>query len=110
MTERGPSTGTRGAPDPAEPSTPGALADLGAVRRTDAIIESLAACRAAGSASRSGPGADTGRLRPADDPDPAVRLLRALIGDVDDPGSERDAGPEREVAAERGTGPEPTPP
>ncbi|TDB91272.1 hypothetical protein E1264_02005, partial [Actinomadura sp. KC216] len=124
MTERGPFTGLRGAPDPAEPSTPGGSpapasppqavaglpADLNAVRRTDAIIDSLAARRAAGSAPRSpaaeaaaptaepedacpaesGPEAaasaepDCGRPRPADDPDPAVRLLRALITDVDD--------------------------
>ncbi|TDC75912.1 hypothetical protein, partial [Actinomadura sp. 7K507] len=104
MTERGPSTGTRGGPDPAEPSKPGAStapasrqgapADLGAVRRTDAIIESLAARRAAGSAPRSGAGTDTARPRQADDPDPAVRLLHALISDVDDPGPDREAGPE----------------
>ncbi|TYK47318.1 hypothetical protein [Actinomadura decatromicini] len=53
MTERGPRTGSGGAPGPAGPSTsggpPGAAtlptADLSAVRRSDAIIESLAAWR-----------------------------------------------------------------
>ncbi|MFG2087675.1 hypothetical protein [Spirillospora sp. NPDC048824] len=129
MTERGPFTGLRGAPDPADPPNPGdsgapasrsqaaALpADLAAVRRTDAIIDSLAAWRAAGSAPRSAPGpadrpggdrpegdrAEAGRPRQADDPDPAVRLLRALIADVDDPGSESGAGSE--------AGPGPAPP
>ncbi|WP_149258967.1 hypothetical protein [Actinomadura sp. K4S16] len=123
MTERGPHTGLRGAPDPDEPSSPGDApapapasrpvaappVDLSAVRRTDAIIESLAARDAAGTAApaegptegpaegsaegpdealRAGPPdderdpADEGR---ADDRDPAVRLLRALIVDVDDP-------------------------
>ncbi|MFS2292588.1 MAG: hypothetical protein FWJ90_07755 [Actinomadura sp.] len=109
MTERG-----HGAPDPAGPSSPGdtraptsppqataPTADLAAVRRTDAIIESLAARRGAGSAERPLSGAETGRPRQAEDSDPAVRLLRALIDDVDDPGS-GDAG--------RGTGPGPTPP
>ncbi|MEU8795975.1 hypothetical protein [Spirillospora sp. NPDC048819] len=114
MTERGPFSGMRGAPDPAEPSNPGGSsapasrpaaaalpADLGAVRRTDATIEALAAWRATGSAPRSAPGpapgpapADrpvAGRPRQADDPDPAVRLLRALIIDVDDPETGREA-------------------
>ncbi len=50
-----------------------AAVDLAAVRRTDALIEALAARCAPGSAAR-----------PADDPDPAVRLLRALITDVDE--------------------------
>ncbi|WP_030175940.1 hypothetical protein [Spirillospora albida] len=45
------------------------LSDLGEVRRTDALIESLAARRA------PGPG----------ESDPAAGLLRALIEDVDDP-------------------------
>ncbi|MGP4024736.1 hypothetical protein [Actinomadura sp. 3N407] len=129
MTERGPFTGLRGAPDPAEPSNPRdpaapasrpqtaappaeLPADLGAVRRTDAVIESLAAWRAAGSATRSAPGPipgsipgpasgaadrpEAGRPRQADDPDPdpAVRLLRALITDVDDPGPDCGAGSE----------------
>ncbi|WP_433464651.1 hypothetical protein [Spirillospora sp. CA-128828] len=98
MTERGPLTGLQGAPDPAEPSHPGDSpapatglpADLGAVRRTDELIESLAR-RAAGSAARP----ETGRPRlpdpgRADDRDPAVRLLSALITDVDD----QDPGPE----------------
>ncbi|WP_207934761.1 hypothetical protein, partial [Actinomadura sp. KC06] len=67
MTERGPFTGMRGAPGPAEPSNSGGSpapaglpqaaagtpADLSAVRRTDAIIDSLAARRAAGSTARS---------------------------------------------------------
>lgn len=104
MTERGP-----GAPGPAEPSNPGDTraptslpqatappADLGAVRRTDAILDSLAARRGAGSAARPLPGTETGRPRPAEDSDPAVRLLRALIEDVDDPdsgGAGRGAGP-----------------
>ncbi|MFB4313529.1 anti-sigma-D factor RsdA [Actinomadura sp. 21ATH] len=78
MTER-----SQGAPDPAELSTPGrpspstpatgsvvafpALAgDLGGVRRTDALIDALAA--------RGPVGSD----------DPAARLLRALIRDVDE--------------------------
>ncbi|XRQ05996.1 hypothetical protein ACN3XK_57145 [Actinomadura welshii] len=109
MTERGPFPGTRGAPDPAEPSDTGdcgapasrppaaaSPADLGEVRRTDAIFESLAARRGphAGSASRSHAAADIGRPRPAEDADPAVRLLHALITDVDDPGPERGATPE----------------
>ncbi|WP_433474631.1 hypothetical protein ACQPZP_38815 [Spirillospora sp. CA-142024] len=103
MTERGPLTGLQGAPNPAEPSHPGDSppgdspapatglpADLGAVRRTDELIESLAR-RAAGSAARP----ETGRPRlpdpgRADDRDPAVRLLGALITDVDD----QDPGPE----------------
>lgn len=53
MTERGPLTGVRGGPNPAEPSHSGDAPsppggppeDLGAVRRTDALIESLAARR-----------------------------------------------------------------
>ncbi|MEW2355157.1 anti-sigma-D factor RsdA [Spirillospora sp. NPDC029432] len=73
MTER-----SQGAPDPAELSTPGpptpgtvvafpAMAgDLGGVRRTDALIDALAARRAVGS------------------DDPAARMLRALIRDVDE--------------------------
>ncbi|MFI0405241.1 hypothetical protein [Actinomadura sp. 3N508] len=137
MTERGPFTGMRGAPGPAEPSTsggtpapasppqavPGLPADLSAVRRTDAIIDSLAARRAAGSAARSEAAAPTagpegpcpaepdsqaaasaepgcGRPRPADDPDPAVRLLRALITDVDD----------QSPSAEPAPPPQPAPP
>ncbi|MFI0487606.1 hypothetical protein [Actinomadura sp. 9N215] len=168
MTERGPFTGMRGAPGPAEPSNSGGPpapagrpqavaglpADLSAVRRTDAIIDSLAARRAAGSTARStaapaaaptaepeggcsssaaadGPqgspaeaaesstsgaatkaeragaesagaentgaepaGAAHGRPRQADDPDPAVRLLRALITDVDDQAPGCDTGSE----------------
>lgn len=107
MTERG----RPGDPDPAEPSnsgdshapaarpqTFGLPADLSAVRRTDAIIESLAARRAAGSVAgsvaRPTAGPDGGRARTSDDPDPAVRLLRALITDVDDQGPGCDAGPE----------------
>ncbi|MFB4305772.1 hypothetical protein [Actinomadura sp. GTD37] len=86
MTERGPLTGVGGAPNPAEPShsgdatapaarPPSALpaADLAAVRATDALVESLAARRVPGAGAR-----------PADDADPAARLLRALITDVDD--------------------------
>ncbi|MBB4778158.1 hypothetical protein [Actinomadura livida] len=97
----------RGAPDPAEPSNPGetrasgsgppGTADLGAVRRTDAVIDSLAARRAAGSAAGSAarphPGTETGRPRQAEESDPAVRLLRALIDDVDDPGCGSEAAP-----------------
>ncbi|MWA03728.1 hypothetical protein F8568_025750 [Actinomadura sp. LD22] len=114
MTERSP-----GAPDPVGPSNSGAarepgnrppapavtlLADLGAVRRTDAIIDALAARRAVGSTARSAADravADrAGGERAAADraaaerlaaaggdeaaADPAVRLLRALIADVDD--------------------------
>ncbi|WP_067486748.1 hypothetical protein [Actinomadura hibisca] len=76
MTERSP-----GAPDPAEPSHSGgrpvrspagrtnvSRADPAGIGRTDAIIEALADRRAA-----------------AFEPDPAVRLLRALIADVDEP-------------------------
>lgn len=64
MTERGPLTGVRGGPNPAEPSHSGDAPsppggppeDLGAVRRTDALIESLAARRRAGDrAARPGP-------------------------------------------------------
>jgi hypothetical protein len=146
LTERSP-----GAPDPVGPSNSGGtrgpgsrppapavtlLADLGAVRRTDAIIDALAARRAAGSTAR--PAADrpasdrpasdrsvadratadrpagdrTTADRPAGDRatadslageharaaggdecagDPAVRLLRALIADVDDQDPGRDA-------------------
>ncbi|MFA1549093.1 hypothetical protein [Actinomadura chokoriensis] len=83
MTERGPLTGIGGAPNPAGPSHSGDApapaarpADLAAVRRTDALVEALAARRLPGAA------------RPADDPDPAVRLLRALITDVDDQADE----------------------
>ncbi|TDB86894.1 hypothetical protein, partial [Actinomadura sp. 7K534] len=93
----------RGAPDPAEPSNPGetrvpasgppGTADLGAVRRTDAVIDSLAARRAAGSAARPHPGTETGRPRQAEESDPAVRLLRALLDDVDDPGCGPEAAP-----------------
>ncbi|KAB2375711.1 hypothetical protein F9B16_25735, partial [Actinomadura montaniterrae] len=149
MTERSP-----GAPDPVGPSNSGAtrepgsrppapavtlLADLGAVRRTDAIIDALAARRAAGSTTRPAADRATDRMaadrsatdrpasdrpasgRPASDrpgpaaegsaaaagagagecargadgdegaADPAVRLLRALIADVDDQGAGRDA-------------------
>ncbi|MGI5206650.1 hypothetical protein ACQEU6_34390 [Spirillospora sp. CA-108201] len=121
MTERGPLTGLRGAPDPDEParsgdapaqappSRPPAVppADLSAVRRTDALFESLAARDAAGSAAPAdepaeGPAADAAEARraapPDDDRDPAVRLLRALIVDVDDqtcdaPGPPAPSGP-----------------
>ncbi|MFB4301507.1 hypothetical protein [Actinomadura sp. NTSP31] len=104
MTERSP-----GAPDPVGPSHRGGtrepagrppapavtlLADLGAVRRTDAIIDALAARRAAGSAARSPadrPAAEHARPDEEGAADPAVRLLRALIADVDEPGSGRDA-------------------
>ncbi|MBO2463010.1 hypothetical protein [Actinomadura violacea] len=122
MTERSP-----GAPDPVGPSNSGGtrepgsrppapavtlLADLGAVRRTDAIIDALAARRAAASTARPAterPAADRPgterpavgrgageRARAADDgdeaaADPAVRLLRALIADVDDQDAGRDA-------------------
>ncbi|MEO3826768.1 hypothetical protein [Actinomadura sp. B10D3] len=102
MTERGPLTGVRGGPNPAEPShsgdapsSPGGPPaappeDLGAVRRTDALIESLA--RRRDRTARSGPAPEGSAPRPpADDHDPAVRLLHALITDVDDPDSA--AGP-----------------
>ncbi|MFD0901692.1 hypothetical protein [Actinomadura sediminis] len=89
MTERSP-----GAPDPAEPARPhdfpaagggpSAPADLNAVRRTDAIIDAIAARRVAGSADRAAP---------PDDADPAVRLLSALVSDVDDPAPPVPAGP-----------------
>ncbi|TDC03200.1 hypothetical protein, partial [Actinomadura bangladeshensis] len=86
MTERGPLTGIGGAPNPAEPSHSGdapapaarppsaapPTVDLSAVRGTDALVEALATRRALGAS------------RPADDTDPAVRLLHALITDVDD--------------------------
>lgn len=110
MTERGPRTGSQGAPDPAEPSHSGECpapagrpaADLSAVRRTDAIIESLAARHAAASVARPAGGPE--RPRQADDLDPAVRLLRALITDVDEPGPGCDGGFGRDA------GPEPPPP
>lgn len=127
MTERSP-----GAPDPVGPSNSGGtrepgsrppapavtlLADLGAVRRTDALIDALAARRAAGSTARtaadrtagervSGERAPTERVSAERAPgeraraaadgdecaaDPAVRLLRALIADVDDQDPGRDA-------------------
>lgn len=97
MTERGPLTGIGGAPNPAEPSHSGdapapapaharapagpPAADLAAVRRTDALIESLAARRppVTAAAPHPAPPACAG-----DDPDPAVRLLHALIIDVDE--------------------------
>ncbi|QKG24904.1 hypothetical protein [Actinomadura verrucosospora] len=136
MTERSP-----GAPDPVGPSNSGGtreqgsrppapavtlLADLGAVRRTDAIIDALAARRAVASTARPAtdrpaadrpvaerPAADRGageRARAADDgdevaADPAVRLLRALIADVDDQDAGRAAGP-----ADPGPGTPPTAP
>ncbi|QXJ23743.1 hypothetical protein AGRA3207_004940 [Actinomadura graeca] len=96
MTERSP-----GAPDPAEPShsgdvpAPGARpsaappADLGAVRRTDAIIEALAERRAAGSE-----GGDT-----------IVRLLRALVTDVDEPARDPRDSPEPAPPTGPGSGP-----
>ncbi|MEV4001041.1 hypothetical protein, partial [Actinomadura sp. NPDC049753] len=112
MTERGPLTGLRGAPDPDDPAHRGDAparpprsrapavppVDLSAVRRTDALFESLAARDGAGSAAPGeGPGEAPAEARPAvpqdddrdsaepsDDRDPAVRLLRALIVDVDD--------------------------
>lgn len=67
MTER-----SHGAPDPIDPSITGGapvFPDLGAVRRSDAVVEALGARRAVRTA--------------ADDGDPAVRLLRALIADID---------------------------
>ncbi|TYB48506.1 hypothetical protein [Actinomadura chibensis] len=129
MTERGPRTGSRGAP-----ILP--TADLGAVRRSDAIIESLAARRiavpsaavpeAAAPAEASGPatpcgsapapaggaaersGGECGRGRQqADEPDPAVRLLRALIIDVDDQGAGCESGPEPAPPPPSGPGPGP---
>ncbi|MGI5323485.1 hypothetical protein [Actinomadura nitritigenes] len=106
MTERSP-----GAPDPVGPSNSGGtrepgsrppapavtlLADLGAVRRTDALIDALAARRAAGSTGRPSADRAAGECARAADgdegsSDPAVRLLRALIADVDDQGPGRDA-------------------
>ncbi|MCP9953077.1 hypothetical protein LUX33_34680 [Actinomadura madurae] len=117
MTERGPLTGVRGGPNPAEPSHSGDAPsppggppeDLGAVRRTDALIESLAARRRAGDrAARPGPAPEGSPSRPpgeraADDPDPAVRLLHALITDVDDPDS--GSGPGTAPPAPQGPGP-----
>ncbi|SNS18168.1 hypothetical protein [Actinomadura mexicana] len=117
MTERGPLTGLRGAPNPDEPAPHGDApaqapqarlsavppVDLSAVRRTDALFESLAARDAAGSAapvegSAEMP-AEARRAAPQDDDrDPAVRLLRALIVDVDEqtrdaPGPPAPSGP-----------------
>ncbi|TDD94986.1 hypothetical protein [Actinomadura rubrisoli] len=109
MTERSP-----GAPDPAEPSRSGdapppgsppaapaatLFADLSAVRGTDAIIEALAERRAAASTAASEPASTAGSeaaraggaQRPADESDPAVRLLRALVTDVDEPAPGREA-------------------
>ena len=116
MTERG-----HGVPDSAEPSScgdartptgppPGMVppADLDAVRRTDAIIDALAARRAAGSASLSLPGGETGRRWQVEESDPAVRLLRALIDDVDDPG--QDAGPDTTPPTPPATPPTPSGP
>ncbi|MBO2452217.1 hypothetical protein J4573_34365 [Actinomadura barringtoniae] len=94
-------------PDPAEPSTPDSragTADLSAVRRTDAIFDALAARRVAASepSGSTDPIGSTDPdhvlpLVPAPEPktgalgapesasgDPAVRLLRALIADVDE--------------------------
>ncbi|QKW39229.1 hypothetical protein HUT06_38680 [Actinomadura sp. NAK00032] len=59
-------------------------ADLAAVRRTDALIESLAARRPAGPAPAAAPASPAPPACAGDDPDPAVRLLNALIIDVDD--------------------------
>ncbi|TYC09504.1 hypothetical protein [Actinomadura syzygii] len=142
MTERGPRTGSGGAPGPAGPSTsggpPGAAtlptADLSAVRRSDAIIESLAAWRltvpppapeapAPPETSESPCGAASAPLEPAapavaersagecgrgrqpDEPDPAVRLLRALIIDVDDQSSAPESEPAPPTPSGPGTGP-----
>ncbi|MQY07550.1 hypothetical protein [Actinomadura macrotermitis] len=74
MTGRSP-----GAPDPAEPSHSGDApaeppTDPDLLRRTDAIIEALAARSAA---------------TEADEGDPAVQALRALLDDVDEPGGLR---------------------
>ncbi|MFI0447620.1 hypothetical protein [Actinomadura sp. 6N118] len=94
MTER-----SHGAPDPAEPSKSGAPpapgnptpappppppspspgADLSAVRRTDALFDELAARRTAASEAAPPPGI-SGRRTSGD---PAVRLLHALVADVD---------------------------
>ncbi|MFG2002651.1 hypothetical protein ACGFNU_26180 [Spirillospora sp. NPDC048911] len=83
MTER-----SHGAPDPAEPSTSGAApvpgspapgADLGAVRRTDALFDELAARRIAAFEAVSPSSAPGDRASG----DPAVRLLHALVADVD---------------------------
>ncbi|RSN71559.1 hypothetical protein DMH08_02030 [Actinomadura sp. WAC 06369] len=54
------------------------------MRRTDAIIDAMAARRAAGSADRAAP---------PDETDPAVRLLTALISDVEEPAPPVPAGP-----------------
>ncbi|GLZ12255.1 hypothetical protein Acsp04_24900 [Actinomadura sp. NBRC 104425] len=117
MTER-----RTGAPEPVEPSrrgdapASGALTgDLSAVRRTDAVFEALArhaasfAPAAEPAASAFEPGAprdESGtpgdaeaeldeRLRAAGaESDPAVRLLRALVADVAEPGPGRRPGPE----------------
>ncbi|MFI0357803.1 hypothetical protein [Actinomadura sp. 9N407] len=69
---------------------PALAADLGAARRTDALIDALAARRAAGS------------------DDPAVRMLRALIRDVDElvpvrhgPAAGQDAVPDDPVEDDR---------
>lgn len=104
MTERGPLTGVQGGPNPAEPShsgdspspAAGLPEDLGAVRRTDALIEALAARRRIGGpAARPGatPEDSLGGGRQADASDPAVRLLHALISDVEDQGSDPDTAP-----------------
>jgi hypothetical protein len=92
--------------------------DLSAVRRTDAVFEALArhaasfapatepaasAGEPAGAPADSDEAAEPGdaeaeldeRLRAAGaESDPAVRLLRALVADVGEPGTERRPGPE----------------
>ncbi|GAA1552981.1 hypothetical protein GCM10009678_39930 [Actinomadura kijaniata] len=65
MTERSTGVPDRAGAEPA----PAPLADPAAVRRTDALVEALAGRR----------------VRAAALPDPALRLLGALVADVDDP-------------------------
>ncbi|WP_067454515.1 hypothetical protein [Actinomadura macra] len=121
MTERSP-----GAPDPVESShsgdapAPGArapavpTADLSAVRRTDAIIEALAERHATGSEGSVPPENLTGSENPenpagSESPaaleggDTIVRLLRALVTDVDEPA--RDTRDAPEPAPPSGPGP-----
>ncbi|GAA2634032.1 hypothetical protein SMC26_15015 [Actinomadura fulvescens] len=114
MTER-----SHGAPDPVEPSMSGAPpvpgsptpvpppeTDLTAVRRTDALFDDLAARRTAASETAAPSGSSGERVSG----DPAVRLLHALVADIDADADTDDPGVTPGKNADEGGGADPSAP
>lgn len=84
---------------PAPAETPGSTTSCGSA------AVSLERATSSGGSAAARSGTEHGRTaRQADEPDPAVRLLHALIVDVDDQGSGRDSGPEPGPSGPSGPG------